>query len=51
MFRRVVATAPAAAGKLVSSAAARPQIASPLRTALPATGAVIARRSYHEKDE
>ncbi|KAK8236562.1 NifU-like N terminal domain-containing protein [Phyllosticta capitalensis] len=49
MFRRVVATAPAAAGKLVSSAAARPQIASPLRTALPATGAVIARRSYHEK--
>ncbi|KAK8206197.1 NifU-like N terminal domain-containing protein [Phyllosticta capitalensis] len=49
MFRRVVATAPAAAGKLVFSAAARPQIASPLRTALPATGAVIARRSYHEK--
>ncbi|KAK8153135.1 NifU-like N terminal domain-containing protein [Phyllosticta citrichinensis] len=51
MFRRVLATAPASAGKLVASAA-RPQIASPLlqRTGGPAMGgAVVARRSYHEK--
>ncbi|KAK7533295.1 iron sulfur cluster assembly protein-like protein 1 [Phyllosticta citribraziliensis] len=53
MFRRVLATAPASAGKLVASAA-RPQIASPLlqRTGAPAVGgAVVARRSYHEKDD
>lgn len=49
MFRRAIATAPAQASKLLS-AAARPQIASPLRTATPAV-AVNARRSYHEKDE
>ncbi|KAK7552395.1 NifU-like N terminal domain-containing protein [Phyllosticta citricarpa] len=49
MFRRVLATAPASAGKLVASAA-RPQIASPLLQRTPATGAaVVARRSYHEK--
>ncbi|KAK7509955.1 NifU-like N terminal domain-containing protein [Phyllosticta citriasiana] len=49
MFRRVLATAPASAGKLVASAA-RPQIASPLLLRTPATGAaVVARRSYHEK--
>ncbi|KAK7609636.1 iron sulfur cluster assembly protein-like protein 1 [Phyllosticta paracitricarpa] len=51
MFRRVLATAPASAGKLVASAA-RPQIASPLLQRTPATGAaVVARRSYHEKDD
>ncbi|KAK7512759.1 iron sulfur cluster assembly protein-like protein 1 [Phyllosticta citriasiana] len=51
MFRRVLATAPASAGKLVASAA-RPQIASPLLLRTPATGAaVVARRSYHEKDD
>ncbi|KAB2569862.1 Iron sulfur cluster assembly protein 1, partial [Lasiodiplodia theobromae] len=49
MFRRAVATAPAQASKLLTSAA-RPQIASPLRRATPAV-AVNARRSYHEKDK
>lgn len=47
MFRRAVATAPAQARKLLTSAA-RPQIASPLRTAAPAI-TVNTRRSYHEK--
>lgn len=47
MFRRAVATAPAQASKLLTSAA-RPQIASPLRTAAPAI-TVNTRRSYHEK--
>ncbi|KAK8153467.1 NifU-like N terminal domain-containing protein [Phyllosticta citrichinensis] len=43
MFRRVLATAPASAGKLVASAA-RPQIASPLlqRTGGPAMGGAFA---------
>ncbi|KAK7719150.1 iron-binding protein [Botryosphaeria dothidea] len=49
MFRRAVATAPAQASKLLTSAA-RPQIASPLRTAAPAI-TVNTRRSYHEKDK
>lgn len=47
MFRRVLATAPASAGKLVASAA-RPQIASPLLMQQ-RTGAPAMRRSYHEK--
>lgn len=47
MFRRAVATAPAQASKLLTSAA-RPQIASPFRTAAPAI-TVNTTRSYHEK--
>lgn len=49
MFRRVAAAVPAQAGRLVATAA-RPSIASPVRTAAPAVAAV-GRRQYHEKDK
>lgn len=49
MFRRVAAAVPAQAGRVLASAA-RPSIASPLRTAAPAVSAV-SRRQYHEKDK
>jgi len=48
MFRRITANVPAAAGRVLSTAS-RPHIASPLRTAAPATVAVNSRRCYHEK--
>jgi len=47
MFRRVAATVPAQAGRVLATAA-RPSIVSPLRTAAPAVSAV-GRRQYHEK--
>ncbi|KAF1832477.1 iron sulfur cluster assembly protein-like protein 1 [Decorospora gaudefroyi] len=49
MFRRVAAAVPAQAGRVLATAA-RPNIASPLRTAAPAVAAV-GRRQYHEKDK
>ena len=49
MFRRVAAAVPAQAGRVLASAA-RPSIASPLRTAAP-TVAAAGRRQYHEKDK
>ncbi|KAH7119043.1 NifU-like N terminal domain-containing protein [Dendryphion nanum] len=48
MFRRVAAAVPAQAGRLLTTSV-RPNIASPVRTALPATVSVNARRQYHEK--
>lgn len=47
MFRRVAAAVPAHAGRVLL-ASARPNIASPIRTAAPALSAV-GRRHYHEK--
>lgn len=47
MFRRVAAVVPAQAGRVLATAA-RPNIASPLRTAAPAASS-IGRRQYHEK--
>ncbi|EUC30124.1 hypothetical protein COCCADRAFT_104727 [Bipolaris zeicola 26-R-13] len=49
MFRRVAAAVPAQAGRVLATAA-RPSIASPIRTAAPAVSAV-GRRQYHEKDK
>jgi hypothetical protein len=49
MFRRVAAAVPAQAGRVLATAA-RPSIASPLRTAAP-TVAAAGRRQYHEKDK
>ncbi|KAF1942495.1 FeS cluster assembly scaffold IscU [Clathrospora elynae] len=49
MFRRVAAAVPAQAGRVLATAA-RPNIASPIRTAAPAVSA-IGRRQYHEKDK
>lgn len=48
MFRRVLATAPAQASKVLSTAA-RPTATPFIRSAAPATQAVNGRRSYHEK--
>ncbi|EMD97102.1 hypothetical protein COCC4DRAFT_171172 [Bipolaris maydis ATCC 48331] len=48
MFRRVAAAVPAQAGRVLATAA-RPSIASPIRTAASAVSAV-GRRQYHEKD-
>jgi hypothetical protein len=48
MFRRVAAAVPAQAGRVLATAA-RPSIASPLRTAAPTVSAA-GRRQYHEKD-
>jgi Fe-S cluster assembly scaffold IscU len=47
MFRRVAAAVPAQAGRVLATAA-RPSIASPLRTAAPTVSAA-GRRQYHEK--
>jgi len=47
MFRRVAAAVPAQAGRVLATAA-RPNIASPLRTAAPAVVGT-GRRQYHEK--
>jgi Fe-S cluster assembly scaffold IscU len=47
MFRRVAAAVPAQAGRVLATAA-RPSIASPIRTAAP-TASTIGRRQYHEK--
>ncbi|KAH7091185.1 NifU-like N terminal domain-containing protein [Paraphoma chrysanthemicola] len=47
MFRRVAAAVPAQAGRVLCTAA-RPNIASPIRTAAP-TLAATGRRQYHEK--
>jgi len=47
MFRRVAAAVPAQAGRALATAA-RPNIASPLRTAAPAVVGT-GRRQYHEK--
>lgn len=49
MFRRVAAAVPAQAGRVLATAA-RPSIASPLRTAAPTVSAA-GRRQYHEKDK
>ncbi|KAF3045179.1 iron-binding protein [Didymella heteroderae] len=49
MFRRVAAAVPAQAGRVLATAA-RPSIASPLRTAAPTVSA-SGRRQYHEKDK
>ncbi|KAF2495146.1 hypothetical protein BU16DRAFT_486406 [Lophium mytilinum] len=49
MFRRIATTVPATAGRVLSSAA-RPSLASPIRTAAaPASIGVNSRRTYHEK--
>jgi Fe-S cluster assembly scaffold IscU len=48
MFRRVAAAVPAQAGRILATAA-RPNIASPVRAAVPATLNVTGRRQYHEK--
>ncbi|KAF2876803.1 iron sulfur cluster assembly protein-like protein 1 [Massariosphaeria phaeospora] len=48
MFRRIATAVPARAGRLLANGT-RPNIASPLRTAAPATAAVNSRRQYHEK--
>lgn len=48
MFRRVLASAPRSAGRILSTTA-RPGIISPARVAAPA--AVNAKRNYHEKDK
>jgi Fe-S cluster assembly scaffold IscU len=48
MFRRVAASVPAQAGKVLSTTA-RPNIASPIRTAAPVTVSLNGRRNYHEK--
>lgn len=47
MFRRVAAAVPSQAGRVLCTAA-RPNIASPVRTTAPAVSA-IGRRQYHEK--
>jgi len=49
MFRRIATTAPAKAAGRVLSSCARPHIASPVRTAAPATVSITSRRTYHEK--
>ncbi|KAF1357898.1 iron sulfur cluster assembly protein-like protein 1 [Lizonia empirigonia] len=49
MFRRVATAVPAQAGRVLATAA-RPSIASPIRTAAPTVSAV-GRRQYHEKDK
>jgi Fe-S cluster assembly scaffold IscU len=49
MFQRALATAPARAGRILSTAV-RPQIASQSRIA-PVAAQAVARRSYHEKDK
>ena len=49
MFRRVAAAVPAQAGRVLATAA-RPSIASPIRTAVPTVSAA-GRRQYHEKDK
>jgi hypothetical protein len=49
MFRRVAAAVPAQAGRVLATAA-RPSIASPIRTAAPTVSAT-GRRQYHEKDK
>ncbi|KAF2625176.1 iron sulfur cluster assembly protein-like protein 1 [Macroventuria anomochaeta] len=49
MFRRVAAAVPAQAGRVLATAA-RPSIASPLRTTAPTVSAA-GRRQYHEKDK
>ncbi|KAF2822803.1 iron sulfur cluster assembly protein-like protein 1 [Ophiobolus disseminans] len=49
MFRRVAAAVPSQAGRVLATAA-RPSIASPIRTAAPALSA-SGRRQYHEKDK
>ena len=49
MFRRVATAVPAQAGRVFATAA-RPSIASPLRTAAPTVSAA-GRRQYHEKDK
>ncbi|KAH3919672.1 hypothetical protein HBI56_029720 [Parastagonospora nodorum] len=49
MFRRVAAAVPSQAGRVLSTVA-RPNIASPIRTAAP-TLASAGRRQYHEKDK
>jgi hypothetical protein len=48
MFRRVAAAVPSQAGRVLSTVV-RPNIASPVRTAVP-TLASAGRRQYHEKD-
>jgi hypothetical protein len=48
MFRRVAAAVPSQAGRVLSTVA-RPNIASPIRTAAPIL-ASAGRRQYHEKD-
>ncbi|KAF2688076.1 iron sulfur cluster assembly protein-like protein 1 [Lentithecium fluviatile CBS 122367] len=48
MFRRVAAAVPAQAGRVLATAA-RPNIASPVRAAIPATVNATGRRQYHEK--
>jgi len=48
MFRRIAAAVPAQAGRVLSTSA-RPNIASPIRTAAPATASANGRRQYHEK--
>jgi len=48
MFRRIAATVPATAGRVLATAA-RPHIASPLRINAPAAVGVTSRRCYHEK--
>ncbi|OCL14039.1 iron sulfur cluster assembly protein-like protein 1 [Glonium stellatum] len=49
MFRRLVAVAPARAGRVLSTGP-RPNVTSPVRAATPVTVGVNNRRSYHEKD-
>jgi hypothetical protein len=49
MFRRVAAAVPSQAGRVLSTVA-RPNIASPIRTAAP-TLVSAGRRQYHEKDK
>ncbi|KAF2012207.1 FeS cluster assembly scaffold IscU [Aaosphaeria arxii CBS 175.79] len=50
MFRRVASAVPAQAGRVLASGA-RPNIASPIRRAAPATVVATSRRQYHEKDK
>jgi len=48
MFRRIAAVVPAQGSRMLASAT-RPNLASPLRTAVPAAAGLQARRQYHEK--
>jgi len=48
MFKRVIATAPAQASRVLSTSV-RPSFTSSIRTAAPAVSSVNSRRSYHEK--
>ncbi|ORY11815.1 iron sulfur cluster assembly protein-like protein 1 [Clohesyomyces aquaticus] len=48
MFRRIAASAPAQAGRILSTSV-RPNVASPIRAAAPATSTFNGRRQYHEK--